>query len=84
MMRQTSLSAYQCIREGLGSRQEAVLSIIRRRGAVDTKTICGDLGLPINSVSGRISELQEKGLVKEDHRAPCRKTGHIVTYWTNV
>jgi DNA-directed RNA polymerase specialized sigma24 family protein len=62
----TQRSSWQALQASLSNRQEQVLIAIDTKEPCTAKQICDFLGLPINSVTGRISELRDElGLIVE-------------------
>lgn len=59
----TSSLAYASI-DNLGAKQLEVLEKIREIGPCSNKQIAKSLGWEINRVTGRVSELHDKGLVR--------------------
>jgi len=80
-VQQTSLLAYYDIYGSLGKRQEQVYIVIREKEAINNRMIGELLGLPINSVTPRVRELVEKGLVKQSHIAKDTVTNTKTIFW---
>jgi len=76
-MQQTSLIAYKDIKKTLGKRQQQVLSAlaIPRSNA----EIARALHLPINSVTPRVLELRNKGLVRK--AGTTKISGRLAIVW---
>lgn len=78
---ETSLIAYNGLRDTpkLSKRQQQVLAVIdpgRDYSLWELSYLCG---LPINSVSGRVTELRrEKKILEYGERRPCDITGEAV------
>jgi len=66
MIQQTSMEAYDCIYDDLGSRQKEVYDVIEQYTNVCNQDISMILGLPINCVTGRVKELRDMGFVGQD------------------
>lgn len=65
---QTSLLAYQSIRTDLTRRQEQVYNTLILMGGQGTMhEVAMKLLVPLNTISGRFSELERKGWIKSDH-----------------
>lgn len=87
--RATSLQAYAEIKEeGLLSKMRFyVYDMIYRHQPVNISQlieIAKDDGTQIintGSISGRISELVDRGVIEEDHTAPCPMTGRNTVFW---
>jgi predicted transcriptional regulator len=65
-MQQTSLLAYQEIKQELGSRQKLVYAAITELRSATNQEISKFLDLPINCITPRVLELRKQGLVIED------------------
>jgi hypothetical protein len=63
MIQATSLEAFMDILPELGDRQKQVLDVIRKIPLVCNYEISVILGLPINSITPRVKELRELGMV---------------------
>lgn len=84
-MSQASRDAYAEIRPGLSTRQEAVYHAMWAwndfHGPITCRNLAKKLNLPRDSISPRVGELKNKGLVREIGRAgretiyePCENT----------
>jgi DNA-binding MarR family transcriptional regulator len=61
----TSLIAYRALTpNGLGKRQNTVLAFLVRRGPMSNKQIAEATGWPINTITPRVKELRDLGLVQ--------------------
>lgn len=80
MIQSTSKEAYQEIKRDLGRRQQEVLNFIRNHPSVSNLGIAEGLNLPINSVTPRVKELREAGLVEEDSIKPS-PSGRNAIHW---
>lgn len=82
MVRSTSIEVYlQIKREGLlGRRQQEVYECLYSHGPMNSTQIFNRLSLPTNQ-SGRITELELKGVIQEVGKAPCPITGRSATIW---
>ena len=83
-MQDTSLSAYGEAKEKMGAHQSQVHYIIRQKGDISNLDIARLLNWPINSVTPRVKELRDKGLVEEAYRDIHPETGRRVIYWRAV
>ena len=82
-MQVTSLETYEKIKKELGRRQAKVLEIFdayNHRTLTNTE-IAAILEWPINTVTPRVFELREKGIVKEDCKRKCGVTGRTAIAW---
>lgn len=77
----TSLQAYFGeVLKDLGRRQAEVLEVFTR-GNFTNAELALELRLPINSITPRVFELREKGLVEEDIVRQCKATGRKAKVW---
>ena len=72
MIQPTSLEAYKILIPELGIRQQQIYDIITEHNHISNLDISRISKLPINSVTPRVKELRDKGLViqcgfKRDH-----------------
>ncbi len=80
-MLDTSLGAFQSIKQELGNRQRAVLDVIGHLENATNTEISQFMGLPINSITPRTNELRDKGLVIDAGKRLCKVTGYEVHSW---
>lgn len=64
MIAETSSSAYQKIKPSLGARQQEVYEAISDMGVATNEMVAEYLNLPINSVTGRVTELKRFGMLE--------------------
>ena len=81
MVRDTSIISYGDIKSTLGLRQRVILDIIRHMGTPTNLEISRYIGLPINTVTPRVFELKEKGLVYEVGKRTCLISGRMAYAW---
>lgn len=81
MYQQTSLFAWQDVKQELGERQRVVLECIRNFPKIDNLMIAETLRLPINSVTPRVHELRRLGRVREAGMHKSGLTGRTVMGW---
>jgi predicted ArsR family transcriptional regulator len=80
-MQNTSLIAYEEIKDDLGRRQSEVLRLLESSDMpLCNLDISELLNWPINCVTGRVKELREAGLV-EDAGVSMSPTGRPAHYW---
>lgn len=84
MVTDTSLLAYQEVRETLGERQKLVYEALKYLGEADNLSIARYLNLPINSVTPRIFELRKKKYVGVAKEGLSPVTGRKVIFWKIV
>lgn len=79
-MQPTSLLAYAEILGELGERQAQVYRVIRELKSCNNLMISKELNLPINSITPRVKELRDFGVVMQ-HKKAIGETGRLVIYW---
>jgi DNA-binding MarR family transcriptional regulator len=86
VLQQTSLDSYEAlIRDrSLGDRQKAVLLCLREEGPANNRLLAFRLNKPINTVTPRVLELRERGLVAEAFRQRDQATGMTTIFWRAV
>lgn len=62
----TSLLAYEKLKDKLGDKQQIVYETLRELGSATNEQIADSLGWPLQNVTGRITELKKYGLVDVD------------------
>ena len=78
----TSLTAYDHIKETLSAKRKAVLEVLQKENRPMTnKEISVKLGWEINRITGRVNELVELQLVRKVRRGTCPVTGFGATFW---
>lgn len=80
-MRATSMEAYFSILENLGERQMEVFKAIKEIQPCYNLQISKNLHLPINSITGRVKELRDFGMVRFYKKEICPETGRKVDCW---
>jgi DNA-binding MarR family transcriptional regulator len=78
---QTSLWAYESQLKQLGEKQFKVYETLKHLGMANNQEVADYLGWPINKVTGRMSELNYKGLVYMEQIAK-NSAGIRVKYWS--
>jgi DNA-binding Lrp family transcriptional regulator len=77
----TSLEAYNVISLELSERQNEVYEIIKEFGPISNAGISRKLSIPINSVTPRVYELREIGIVIRKGTAKDPYTSMTVIVW---
>lgn len=77
----TSLDAYNIISLELSERQNEVYEIIKEFGPISNSDISRKLGLPINSITPRVYELREIGIVIRQGTTKDKLTSMTVIVW---
>ena len=80
----TSLDAWQSVKQTLGTRQQAVYDIIQYLKSPTNTEISKFMGMPINSITPRTNELRAKGMVRDAGKRICNVTGQLVHSWRVV
>lgn len=83
-MRDTQATAYQEIRETLPEKRRIVLNAIDTLGLATLIEIANWLGWPINSVSGRVTELAKDGLIEDSGQRATNPSGKKAILWKKV
>lgn len=78
----TSLISYFEALQTLSKRHKEVLLALKHLNIANNLMISRYLGLPINSITPRILELREKGIVIYHHTASCPITKRSTNFYT--
>lgn len=79
---QTSLFVYRTeIKPTLGERQKAVYETLVKKGSMTNTEIAAWLNAPINTITPRIYELRNMGLVRLVETRKCNITGRTCCAW---
>jgi hypothetical protein len=82
MVRDTSLMAFKDIIHSLGDRQRKVYELFRHeRARWCNQAIAYFLGWPINTVTPRVKELRDMGLLEDKGVEIYHATGRKVHFW---
>ena len=84
MMQQTSLEAFEQVREELGDKQRLVYLALSELKSANNTMLSKHLGLPINSITPRVLELRNMKLVGVSSVAPCPITKKKTIFWRIV
>lgn len=79
MIAQTSLTAYKQLKD-LGNRQQQVFDAVEDMGSASNEQVAEKLGLPIQSVTGRVNELARYGYL-DVVGTTFNKSGHLAKLW---
>jgi predicted transcriptional regulator len=80
-MQQTSLSAYEQIKDKLGEKQLRVVEVLRHFKNASNMEIASALEWSINRVTPRVLELRNMGLIEPVGLRTCMVTGKNVNVW---
>ncbi len=83
-MRDTSLDAYDSIRDELSRRQFQVFEVLGKVGVMSNRQLSVELGLPINQITGRTRELIKAGQIYEYDKVKDLITGRTVIRWAVI
>ena len=65
----------------LGDKQKTIYTLIKKKGPMTNRQIARNLGWDINRVTGRVTELVNKGMVKASGTHFDKQTNRTVTLW---
>jgi len=82
-MRDTQMNAWDSIQAELPASRLRVIEVIAQAGpfGITTIGISNALRLPINCISGRVTELADKGHVKDSGRRGINPSGKPAILW---
>lgn len=80
MMRQTSMDAYHSIKPKIGKKQQIIFDQLQC-GAATFQELSAFLRVPINEITPRVRELNEKGWVSAVDTKKNPRTGKTCTVW---
>ena len=78
---QTSINAYEEIKEKLGEKQLQVLDMLKNLESANNMILAKKLGWEINRVTPRVLELRQKGLIVGDCIRMCPITKRLTWFW---
>lgn len=84
MIQETSLEAYESIKDTLGKRQQQVYDCLKEIQPATNLMISKKLGLPINSVTPRVQELRNMKKVGVSSVKKDLNTKRTSIYWKIV
>jgi hypothetical protein len=81
-VQRTSIGTFHSeVKPTLGDRQEVVYDAMQHRESFTNSELAAFLNWPINTITPRVKELREIGLVELAGRRRCRVTGMEVNAW---
>jgi|TARA_R100001163_G_scaffold62103_1_gene52589 DNA-binding MarR family transcriptional regulator len=83
-IRKTQVESLKKTQVNIGLKQKTVYSVIKSKGKATNKMIARQLGWDINRVTGRVTELVNKGMVTADGTYKDKETNRTVTLWTTL
>ena len=84
MIQETSLEAYKVLEPELGDRQRTIYNMLKTHPNISNLDISRIMSIPINSVTPRVKELRDKGLVVFSNYKTDRITNRRVMCWKIV
>ena len=81
MIQQTSLNAFNEIQPNLGEKQQKVYLMLKDLSVANNLILAKKLNWPINTVTPRVLELRQKGLIVKDSLRPCPISHRITWFW---
>ena len=82
MVRKTQVDSFLQTKVKLGNKQRAVAHTLKILGEASNKDLAASLGWPINRITGRITELVDRGIVTSTSTKVDPDTNRTVTVWT--
>lgn len=79
-MKQTQIQSYILIKESLGKRHKQILELLSVT-PLTIHEISQSLNLPLNSISGRLTELEKKGKIQPKGIIYYEPTKRNITIW---
>ena len=81
LVRTTQVDSLKKLQPTIGIKQKTVYGVIKSKGKVTNRMIAKHLDWDINRVTGRVSELREKGLVEHAGDYYDQATERTVNLW---
>ena len=80
-VRKTQVDSFTSVKQKLGAKQRAVAHALKILGEASNKDLSRALGWAINSVTGRVTELVDRGIVTSNSTKVDPDTNRTVTVW---
>ena len=80
-IRKTQLKSLEALTPTIGMKQKTVYGVIKSKGKATNRMIARHLGWDINRVTGRVTELVNRGMVNADGTYFDKETNRTVTLW---
>ena len=81
-MQSTSIEAYNGIAHKIGNNQRIIIKLLlRAKRPVTNREIAEELDWPINTITPRVRELADMGIVYIACKKPCRLGGRTSIHW---
>ena len=84
LVRTTQVDSLKQLKPTIGMKQKTVYGAIKRLIIPTNRNIAKELGWEINRVTGRVTELVSKGMVKANGTHKDAQTNSTVTLWQAV
>ena len=84
MIRKTQVDSLKKLKQTIYGKRKAVYNILLRKGSSTNRMIAKSLGWEINSVTGRVTELVNKGRVTDSGTFKDKQTNRTVTLWKAI
>ena len=81
MIRKTQVNSLKKLKKTIDGKRKAVYDILITKGSATNRMIAKALGWDINRVTGRVTELVSKGMVKASGTHFDKQTNRTVTLW---
>jgi DNA-binding MarR family transcriptional regulator len=83
-IRKTQVESLKKTKVNIGAKQKTVYAVILTKGMATNRMIAKELGWDINRVTGRVTELVNKGMVTANGTFKDVETNRTVTLWKTL
>lgn len=83
-IRATQVNSLKKLQPTVGKKQKTVYGVIKHHSPTTNRNIAHVLGWEINRVTGRVTELVNKGMVKASGTIFDKNTNRTVTTWEAI
>jgi len=83
-IRKTQIASFKQTKVNIKSKRDQVYNILKAKGTATNRMIAKYLGWEINSVTGRVTELVNKGRVTDSGTFKDKQTNRTVTLWKAI
>ena len=80
-IRKTQVNSLKALIPTIGIKQQTVYGVIKSKGKITNRMIAKHLGWDINRVTGRVTELVNRGMVTAEGTHKDKQTNRTVTLW---
>jgi len=81
MVQETSLRAFEEVKQTLGNRQRLILNSLKTLKVANNQMLSRFLKKPINTITPRVNELRDMKLVTFSHEGSCPITKRNTMFW---